>query len=90
MEYDSDAEAFVTYVKELHGMSTYGATATKALDSTAEMIRGNIQSTESNASESFFPLQRSLNRNNWSTGPNVPSVSLTRTAAVYSRAAGAI
>jgi predicted RNase H-like HicB family nuclease len=48
MEYDSDAEAFVTYVKELHGMSTFGPTEGAALDSTAEMIRGYIKSMESN------------------------------------------
>jgi predicted RNase H-like HicB family nuclease len=48
MEFDEDADAFVTYVRELHGMSTFGATETEALDKTAEMIRGYIRSMEAN------------------------------------------
>jgi predicted RNase H-like HicB family nuclease len=48
MEYDEDAEAFVTYVKELHGMSSFGETESTALDNTAEMIRGYIKSMEAN------------------------------------------
>ena len=51
MEYDEDAEAFVTYVKELHRMSTFGETESAALDSTAEMIRGYIKSMEANRKE---------------------------------------
>lgn len=47
MEYDPDARAFVTYVKELHRMSSYGESEEAALDHTAEMIRGYIQSMES-------------------------------------------
>lgn len=46
MEYDPDARAFVTYVKELHGMSSFGASEEAAPDHTAEMIRGYIQSME--------------------------------------------
>jgi predicted RNase H-like HicB family nuclease len=48
MEYDPDAAAFVTYVKELHRMSSFGDTETAALDNTVEMIRGYIQSMEAN------------------------------------------
>jgi predicted RNase H-like HicB family nuclease len=48
MEYDEDAEAFVTYVKELHRMSSSGETESAALDNTAEMIRGYIKSMEAN------------------------------------------
>ncbi|MGC9969703.1 MAG: hypothetical protein ABSE56_03845 [Bryobacteraceae bacterium] len=48
MEYDEDAEAFVTYVKELHRMSSFGETESAALDNTAEMIRGYIKSMEAN------------------------------------------
>ena len=48
MEFDEDADAFVTYVKELHGMSTFGGTESAALDKTAEMIRGYIKSMEAN------------------------------------------
>ncbi len=48
MEYDEDAEAFVTHVRELHGMSTFGDTEVTALDNTAEMIRGYIRSMEGN------------------------------------------
>lgn len=48
MEYDEDAKAFVTYVKELHEMSTFGETEFSALDHTAEMIRGYIKSMEAN------------------------------------------
>ena len=48
MEYDRDAAAFVTYVKELHHMSSFGETEADALDNTAEMIRGYIRSMEAN------------------------------------------
>jgi predicted RNase H-like HicB family nuclease len=48
MEYDEDAAAFVTYVKELHRMSSFGDTESAALDNTAEMIRGYIRSMEAN------------------------------------------
>ena len=48
MEYDGDAAAFVTYVKELHRMSSFGETESAALDNTAEMIRGYIRSMEAN------------------------------------------
>jgi predicted RNase H-like HicB family nuclease len=48
MDYDDDAEAFVTHVKELHGISTFGETEQVALDNTAEMIRGYIKSMEAN------------------------------------------
>ena len=48
MEFDEDAEAFVTYVKELHRMSSFGETESAALDNTAEMIRGYIKSMEAN------------------------------------------
>ncbi len=46
MEYDADAKAFVTYVKELRRMSTFGETESSALDKTTEMIRGYIKSME--------------------------------------------
>jgi predicted RNase H-like HicB family nuclease len=48
MEYDKETESFVTYVKELHGISTFGDTELEALDNTSEMIRGYIKSTEAN------------------------------------------
>jgi len=48
MEYDQDAKAFVSYVKELHRMSTFGETESSALDNTAEMIRGYIKSMVAN------------------------------------------
>ena len=48
MEYDEGARAFVTYVKELHRMSTFGETESAALDNTAEMIRGYIKSMMAN------------------------------------------
>ena len=48
MEYDEDVKAFVTYVKELHRMSTFGKTESAALNNTAEMIRGYIKSMEAN------------------------------------------
>ena len=48
MSYDEDADAFVTHVKELHGMSTYGETESAALDNTAEMIRGYLKSMKAN------------------------------------------
>jgi predicted RNase H-like HicB family nuclease len=46
MEYDADTESFVTYVKELHRISTCGDTELGALEMTAEMIRGYILSME--------------------------------------------
>lgn len=48
MEFDGKSDCFVTFVKELHGMSTYGESELEALDNTAEMIRGYIQSMEAN------------------------------------------
>ena len=48
MEYDEEAAASVTYVKELHRMSTFGETESAALDNTAEMIRGYIKSMVAN------------------------------------------
>jgi predicted RNase H-like HicB family nuclease len=48
MEFDEESDSFVTYVKELHGISTYGKTELEALDNTAEMVRGYIKSMEAN------------------------------------------
>jgi predicted RNase H-like HicB family nuclease len=48
MEFDDESNCFVTYVKELHGMSTFGKTELDALNNTAEMIRGYIKSMEAN------------------------------------------
>jgi predicted RNase H-like HicB family nuclease len=48
MEFDEESGVFVTFVKELHGMSTYGTTELDALNATAEMIRGYLSSMESN------------------------------------------
>jgi predicted RNase H-like HicB family nuclease len=48
MEYDRDAGEFVTYVKELHRMSSFGKTESDALNNTAEAIRGYIKSMETN------------------------------------------
>jgi predicted RNase H-like HicB family nuclease len=47
-EYDPDARAFATYVRELNRISTFGETESAALDNTAEMIRGYIRSMEAN------------------------------------------
>jgi predicted RNase H-like HicB family nuclease len=49
MEFDEPSDSFVTYVKELHGMSTFGETELEALDNTAEMLRGYIKSMEANS-----------------------------------------
>ncbi len=48
MEYDVDSESYVTFVKELHGMSSFGSTEIEALEATGEMIRGYIRSMEAN------------------------------------------
>jgi predicted RNase H-like HicB family nuclease len=48
MEFDEESDSFVTYVKELHGMSTFGKSELDALENTAEMIRGYIKSMEAN------------------------------------------
>jgi predicted RNase H-like HicB family nuclease len=46
MERDPDTGSFVTFVKELHGMSTFADTEFDALEMTSEMIRGYIESME--------------------------------------------
>jgi len=46
MERDEATKSFVTFVKELHGISTFGDTEFKTLEMTAEMIRGYIVSME--------------------------------------------
>jgi predicted RNase H-like HicB family nuclease len=43
---DADTGSFVTFVKELHHMSTFADTEYDALEMTAEMIRGYIESME--------------------------------------------
>jgi len=48
MEFDEEAGVFVTSVKALHGMSTYGKTELDALKATAEMIRGYLCSMKDN------------------------------------------
>ncbi len=48
VEYDTDTKSFVAYVRELHGMSTYGNTEADALDNATEMIRGYVLSMEAN------------------------------------------
>ena len=48
MEFDEEAGSFVTYVNELHRMSTFGDNEMEALDNTAEMIRGYIKSMDAN------------------------------------------
>jgi predicted RNase H-like HicB family nuclease len=44
MEFDEESDASVTFVKQLHGISTFGKTELDALDNTAEMIRGYLKS----------------------------------------------
>ena len=46
MEHDQATGSFVTCVTDLHGISTFGDTPCDALDKTAEMIRGYIESME--------------------------------------------
>jgi len=46
IEHDAETGSFVTFVKELHGMSTFADTEFDALEMTAEMIRGYIGSME--------------------------------------------
>jgi predicted RNase H-like HicB family nuclease len=48
MEYDPEAQVFVTYVKELNRMSTFGETEWVALENTIGMIRGYLKSMEAN------------------------------------------
>lgn len=47
IEWDADAEAFVTFVPQLNDISTYGKTEQSALDATAEMIVGHIEAAQS-------------------------------------------
>lgn len=58
MEYDERAKVFVTYVKELHGMSTFGETESVALDNTVEMVRGYIQAMESHRKKIPLPAAK--------------------------------
>jgi predicted RNase H-like HicB family nuclease len=46
IEREAGTDSFVTFVKELHGISTFGDTEFEALELTAEMIRGYIKSME--------------------------------------------
>ncbi len=46
MERDEPSQSFVTFVKELDGMSTFGDTEFEALEMTREMLRGYIESME--------------------------------------------
>ena len=71
MEFDRDTQSFVTYVKELHRISTFGNTELEALELTAEMIRGYIESMEERGMK--IPLR----------GPKL--VELKRTSASGSR-----
>ena len=58
MEFDEETNSFVTYVKELHRMSTYGDNEMEALDNTAEMIRGYIKSMEANRKKIPLPAAK--------------------------------
>ena len=58
MEHDNAVDAFVTYVKKLHRMSTFGETEFAALDNTAEMIRGYIKSMEANRKRIPLPAPK--------------------------------
>lgn len=40
MEWDEPSRAWVTYVKELNGISTHGSTQTEALEETRDMVAG--------------------------------------------------
>ena len=46
MQYDGDTQSFVTFVRELDGISTFGDTELEALEMTTEKIRGYILSME--------------------------------------------
>jgi predicted RNase H-like HicB family nuclease len=56
MRHDPEADSYVTFVRELHGMSTFGDTEFNALEMTAEMIRGYIESMEERGMK--MPLPR--------------------------------
>lgn len=58
MEFDEETNSFVTYVKELHRMSTFGGSEMEALDNTAEMIRGYIKSMEANRMKIPLPAAK--------------------------------
>ncbi len=46
LERDRETNSFVTYVSDLGGLSTFGDTELDALDMTAEMLRGYIESMQ--------------------------------------------
>jgi predicted RNase H-like HicB family nuclease len=58
MEFDGDADSFVTFVRELHGMSTYGRTEMEALANTVEMIHGYIKSMEVHGKKIPLPARK--------------------------------
>ena len=58
MEFDEEADVFITYVKELHGISTFGKTQLDALNNTAEVIRGYIRSMEGNRKRIPLPPRK--------------------------------
>ena len=46
MEWDAESGAWVTYVPELNGISTFGETQEQALESTRDMIVAYLESVE--------------------------------------------
>ena len=46
MEWDAESGAWVTYVPELNGISTFGETQEQALESTRDMILAYLASVE--------------------------------------------
>ena len=43
LEWDPESEVWVSFVPELHNISTYGDTEKQALDATREMILGYLE-----------------------------------------------
>lgn len=58
MEYDAEARVFVTHVKQLHQMSSFGETEISALENTAEMIRGYIKGMQDNGKTIPLPASK--------------------------------
>jgi predicted RNase H-like HicB family nuclease len=46
MEWDAESGAWVTYVPELNGISTFGETQEEALENTRDMVVAYLQSAE--------------------------------------------
>jgi len=58
MEWDEEAQAWVTFVPELGDISTFGATPREALDQTVDLIAGHIETSLEHRLDAGVPASR--------------------------------